>query len=58
MPRAGWRGGRGGERVSHLELKIRENREEPYIEFHVDGQDLGAVLKAVFGEAGFDDVLP
>jgi hypothetical protein len=41
-----------------LELKIRENREEPYIEFHVDGQDLGAVLKAVFGEAGFDDVLP
>jgi hypothetical protein len=44
--------------VSYLELKIRENCEEPYVEFHVDGQDLGAVLMAAFGEAGFDDVLP
>jgi hypothetical protein len=57
-PPAAWRGGRGGEHVSHLELKIRENREEPYVEFHVDGQDLGAALMVAFGEAGIDDVLP
>jgi hypothetical protein len=44
--------------MSTLRLKIREGCAEPYVEFHVDGADLGARLMAAFGEAGFDDVLP
>jgi hypothetical protein len=44
--------------MSTLVLKIREGCEEPYVEFHVDGDDLGKRVKAALGEAGFDDVLP
>lgn len=44
--------------MSTLRLKIREGCEEPYVEFHVDGEDLGSRVKAALGEAGFDDVLP
>jgi hypothetical protein len=41
-----------------LHLKIREGCEEPYIEFHVDGEDLGRRVSQSFGEASSDDVLP
>jgi hypothetical protein len=44
--------------MSTLRLKIREGCEEPYVEFRVDGEDLGSRIKAALGEAGFDDVLP
>jgi len=44
--------------MSTLLLKIREGCEEPYVEFHVDGEDLGSRVTAALGEAGFDDVLP
>lgn len=44
--------------MSTLQLKIREGCEEPYVEFHVDGEDLGARIMAAFGDEGFDDVLP
>jgi hypothetical protein len=44
--------------VSTLLLKIREGCEEPYVEFHVDGEDFGSRVRAALGEAGFDDVLP
>jgi len=44
--------------VSILVLKIREGCEEPYVEFHVDGEDLGARIMAAFGSEGFDDGLP
>ena len=44
--------------MSTLRLKIREGCEEPYVEFHVDGEDLGSRIKASLGEVGFDDVLP
>lgn len=44
--------------MSTLRLKIREDCVEPYVEFHVDGEDLGSRVKAALGEAGFDDVLP
>ena len=44
--------------MSTLLLKIREGCEEPYVEFHVDGEDLGSRVKAALGDAGFDDVLP
>ena len=43
--------------MSTLLLKISEGCEEPYVEFYVDGEDLGTV-EAALGEAGFDDVLP
>jgi hypothetical protein len=41
-----------------LLLKIRQGCDAPYVEFHVDGQDLGARVRAALGEAGFDYVLP
>ena len=44
--------------MSTLVLKIREGCEQPYVEFHVDGEDLGARIMAAFGDEGFDDVLP
>jgi hypothetical protein len=44
--------------VSTLVLKIREGCEDPYVEIHVDAEDLGARVKAALGEAGFEDVLP
>jgi hypothetical protein len=44
--------------VSKLCLKICEGCQEPYVEFHVDGEDLGTRVKAAPGGAGFDDVLP
>ena len=44
--------------MSTLRLKIREGCEEPYVEFDIDGEDLGSRIKAALGEAGFDDVLP
>jgi hypothetical protein len=44
--------------VSKLVLKVREACEEPYIEFYVDGENLGGRVKSALGEAGFDDVLP
>jgi hypothetical protein len=48
-----------GSPLSTLHLKIREGCEEPYVEFHVDGQDLGRRVAEAFGEASFDDdVLP
>lgn len=39
-------------------LKIRGECEEPYIDFYVDGEDLGRRVKAALGEAGFEDCLP
>jgi hypothetical protein len=44
--------------VSKLVLKVREACEEPYIEFYVDGENLGRRIKSALGEAGFDDTLP
>lgn len=44
--------------MSVLRLKIREGCEEPYVEFHVDGEDLGKRIESALGHAGFDDVLP
>jgi hypothetical protein len=44
--------------VPTLRLKIREACDEPYVEFHVDGENLGARVHAAFGEFGADDVLP
>jgi hypothetical protein len=44
--------------MSTLLLKISEGCDEPYVEFHVDGSDLGARVRAALGEAGYDDVLP
>lgn len=44
--------------MSTLHLKICVGSEELYVEFHVDGADLGPRVKAALGEAGFDDVLP
>jgi hypothetical protein len=44
--------------MSTFRLKIREGCEEPYVEFHVDGEDLGARIMAALGDEGFDDVLP
>ena len=42
----------------HLDLRIRAGCSEPYIEFHVDGHDLGARIRQSLGEAGFNEVLP
>ena len=41
-----------------LELKIRAGCQEPYVEFFVDGIDLGARVRESFGTAGYDEVLP
>jgi hypothetical protein len=43
-------------------MRIREGCEEPYIEFQVDGVDLGAILatafRATLPDGVFEDVLP
>ena len=44
--------------MPRLELKLRDGCQEPYVEFYIDGQDLGPRVMAALGEAGFDDVLP
>jgi hypothetical protein len=44
--------------VLTLVLKIIEGCEAPYVQFYVDGGDLGQRVKAALGEDGFDDVLP
>ena len=44
--------------MAHLELKLIEGAQEPYVAFLVDGDDLGTRIKAALGKDGFDDVLP
>ncbi|QOV87301.1 hypothetical protein [Humisphaera borealis] len=44
--------------MATLVLKIREGCGEVFVEFHVDGEDLGARIMADLGDEGFDDVLP
>ena len=39
-------------------LKISEGSQQLYVEFYVDGNDLGERVRSAFGKAGFDDVLP
>src|SRR3982750_4387556 len=41
-----------------LQLKVREGCQEPYIEFYVDGQNLGTQLSDACGGRSIEDVLP
>lgn len=45
-------------RMAQLELKIIEGCQEPYIEYYVDGVNLGARIEEALGAAGFDNCLP
>ncbi|MBE7466313.1 MAG: hypothetical protein HS116_22800 [Planctomycetes bacterium] len=44
--------------MSTLRLRILDGCNELYVQFIVDGKDLGARVKAALGVAGYDDVLP
>lgn len=44
--------------MAHLDLRIREGCEEPYIEIYADAVNLGDQISESFGSEGWDDVLP
>lgn len=43
--------------MSHLRLQLLPNCDEPFVEFYVDGENLGTLVKASLGP-GSEDVLP